>query len=130
MKLKSTVIGIVFILVALWFYTALSSFEVEEGFGFKKIVIEEGIVRTIDEVAMVLAKENGFDLEGAYKEGYTSHDIVGYLIEAPHEYHVTLYKKEYYEGRKTILYIFPLLVCIFIAILGVGVILPKRKLRK
>lgn len=36
-----------------------------------------------DEIADYLAKENNFDLGGALKSGYTSSDVISYLIAAP-----------------------------------------------
>ncbi len=130
MKLTNIVIGTTLIILSIWFYLSLSTFPVEKGDEIKRIVIKEGIARTIDEVAMVLSEENGFDLEGAYKSGYKPVDVVEYLIKAPHDYSVTFYEGEYYEGRQTVLHIIPFLVCVFLAILGVGIILPKRKFKK
>jgi len=123
MNKKKLLIGLVFILLGVWVYTALSTFNVEEGSDPGKIIIKEGVVRTEDEVAEALAKDLGFDLEGAYRSGYTPMHVVEYLINQPHKYPVTFYAGKYYEGRKTVLYFIPLSVSIFLAMIGAGIIL-------
>ena len=129
MNIKNIVAGLVVILVGIWFYSALSSFKVEKGSDPKRIVIKEGVVRTESEVAKALADDMGFDLEGAYKSGYTSMHIVEYLIKEPHSYPVTFHQGRYYEGRKTVLHIIPFSVCIAIIVIGAGIILFKGKKR-
>jgi hypothetical protein len=42
MNVRNIIIGIVFIAIGIWFYVALSTFEVEEGTTPKRIVIREG----------------------------------------------------------------------------------------
>ena len=123
MNLRNILIGLLFILIGVWIYTSLSTFKVEEGSNSKRLIIREGMIRTEDEVAEKLAKDMGFDLEGAYKTGYTSMHIVEYLIKEPHEYPVTFYNGRYYEGRKTVLYLIPLSICIVLVLIGVVIIL-------
>lgn len=129
MNKKGVFIGCVLVLIGLWFYFALSSFEVEKHSFPKRLIIKKGIVRTEDEVAQTLSEEIGFDLEGAYKTGYTPADVIDYLIKEPHSYSVTLYNGAYYEGRRTIPRIFPLAVCIGLIIAGAGMILFNFKSR-
>lgn len=117
----------VFIVIGIWIYTALSALETEENSFPKKIILREGIVRTEEEVAEVLAREMDFDLQGAYKSGYSAADVVEYLIREPHKYPVSVYEGRFYEGRMTILYIIPLAVCIVSVIVGAGIIILKGK---
>jgi hypothetical protein len=130
MNLRNVLIGLIFILLGVWTYTALSTFKIEEDSDPARIIIREGVIRTEDEVAEKLAKDMGFDLEGAYKTGYTSMHIVEYLIKEPHEYPVTFYNGKYHEGRKTVLYLIPFSICIFLVLIGVGIILSKGKSKK
>ena len=123
MNKKKLLLGLVFILLGIWVYTALSTFKVEEGSDPERIIIKEGVVRTEDEVAEALAGDLGFDLEGAYRSGYTPMHVVEYLINQPHKYPVTFYNGKYYEGRKTVLSFIPLSVSIFLAMIGAGIIL-------
>ncbi|MBI4707829.1 MAG: hypothetical protein HY761_07900 [Candidatus Omnitrophica bacterium] len=130
MNKKYLFIGLVFILIGIWFYTALSTFEVDDTSFPGKLIIKEGKVRTEDEVAGILAKELGFDLEGAYKTGYTSADVIEYLIKQPHEFPVSFYEGKFYEGRKTVPYLIPLAVCIFLIVTGTGICLFGLKSKK
>jgi hypothetical protein len=127
---KNILIGLVFILIGIWFYSALSSFATEEDSFPKKIILREGVVRTEFEVAEALSKEMDFDLEGAYKTGYTSIDVAEYLIKEPHDLSVTFYDGRFYEGRKTVPYIIPLAVCMLLILIGAGMILFNLKPKK
>ncbi len=125
MNKKIIVIGIALILVGIWFYSALSSFEVEEGTHLKRLIIREGIVRTEDEVARALADEMDFDIEGAYKIGYTARDVADYLMKEPHKHSFTYHEGRYYQGRVTIPYLIPFAVSLFFVLIGIGTILLK-----
>ena len=81
----------------------MSSFKIEEGSSPERLVIREGAIRTEDEVAQKLSEDMGFDLEGAYKTGYTPRHVIEYLITEPHEFDVTFYNKRFYEGRMTVM---------------------------
>lgn len=120
---KNIATGIVFIVIGVWFYLALSTFKIEEGTNPKRIIIKEGIVRTEDEIARALAEEIGFDLEGAYKVGYTPRDVIEYLIEEPHKLPVTFHEGRFYTGRVTAPYIFPFAVCVIFICVGIGIII-------
>ena len=130
MNIKNTVLGIIIILLSVWIYSAISSFKIEEGSNPERLVIREGNIRTEDEVAEKLSEDMGFDLEGAYKTGYTPRHVVEYLIAEPHEFDVTFYNNNFYEGRLTILHMIPLAVSIFLAIIGIGLATPKTKFRR
>ena len=130
MNLKHTVPGIILILVAVWTYSAMSSFKIEEGSNPERLIIREGNIRTENEVAEKLSEEMGFDLEGAYKTGYTPRHVVEYLLAEPHEFDVTLHNNSFYEGRLTILRMIPLAISFFMAIIGIGLATPKTKLRR
>ena len=95
MNTKNTVLGIIIILLSVWIYSAMSSFKIEEGSDPERLVIREGNIRTEDEVAQKLSEEYGFDLEGAYKTGYTPRQVVEYLIGEPHDFDVTFYKNSF-----------------------------------
>ena len=127
MNIKYLAIGLVFILIGIWFYTSLSSFKIEEGSSPKSIVISEGIERTDLEVARALSNELGFDIEGAFKTGYTPRDVIEYLIKEPHKYSFTFYNGRYYEGRTTILHMIPFSVCIGMVVIGVVILLFKSR---
>ncbi len=130
MNIKYIVIGITFILIGVWSYTALSTFKVVEGSNPKTLIIKEGVIKTETEVAKALSDEMGFDLEGAYKTGFTPMDVIEYLIKEPHKYPVTYHDGKFYESRKTVWYIFPLLFCILSVIFGAGLILFKGRSKK
>lgn len=123
MKKKNLIVGLIFILTGIWFYSALSSFHVEEGEFLKKIIVREGTVTSQDEVAEALAKDMGFDLDGAYKSGYTSTDVIEYLLNEPHKLSVTYYKGNFYVGRVTVLRAIPAAICTVLIIVGVIAIL-------
>lgn len=93
----------------------------------KSIFIREGIERSTKEVARDLSTEMGFDLEGAYKTGYNSEDVVEYLIAQPHSLSISFYKGKYYENRLTVLYIIPFSVCIILFIIGAAILIFKWK---
>ena len=130
MNLKFAVPGIILILVSVWIYSAISSFKIEEGSTPERLVIREGNIRTENEVAERLSEDMGFDLEGAYKTGYTPRHVVEYLIAEPHDFDVTFYNNSFYEGRLTILRMIPLAISFFMAIIGIGIATPKTKLRR
>jgi len=130
MNKKKLFTGLVLILIGMWFYTAISSFEVEEDASLGKLIIKEGTVRSADEVAEVLAKELDFDLEGAYKTGYSPLDVTEYLIQQPHKFPVTIYNGRLYEGRRTVSYLIPLSVCIVMVVAGVVMVLLSFKSKK
>jgi len=130
MNRKYLFIGSALILTGIWFYMALSTFETDDTSFPSRLVINEGTVRSSDEIAEVLAKELGFDLEGAYKTGYTSSDVVDYLIKQPHKFPVTFHDGQFYEGRKTVSYLIPLAVCMLIIVTGAVMILVSLKSRK
>ena len=117
--MKKIVIGLACILLGVWFYTALSTFSIDDKSFPKQLIIREGTERTAQEVAEALTEEMGFDLEGAYKSGYAAMDVVEYLMQQPHELAVTFYEGGLYEGRKTVPYIIPLAICIVLIIGGV-----------
>ena len=125
MNTKLSVLGIIFILLSVWIYFGMSSFKIEEGSDPERLVIREGAIRTEDEVAQKLSEEMGFDLEGAYRTGYTPRHVVEYLIAEPHEFDVTFYNNSFYEERVTILRAIPLSISIFIAIIGMALATPK-----
>ncbi|MEN8261878.1 MAG: hypothetical protein ABFR82_00230 [Nitrospirota bacterium] len=125
MNKKNIVIGVICIFIAIWIYAALSVLKVEEGSDPERLIIREGIVRTYEELADALAEGMDFDLESAYKEGYSSRDAVNYLLRKPHKYSITLYKNRFYEGRITIPYIMPFLTCILFFILGTALLITE-----
>jgi hypothetical protein len=130
MNKKNIYIGIFLILIGAWFYAALSTFKTDDRSFPKKLVIEEGTVRTEDEVAEAISREMGFDLEGAYKTGYSPRDVSEYLIKYPHSLSITFYDGKYYEGRNTVPYFIPLSVCMFLFVIGIIMILSGLKSRK
>jgi hypothetical protein len=130
MNRKKLYIGLALILTGLWFYAALSTFEVDDTSFPGKLIIKEGTVRSTDEIAEVLAKELGFDLEGAYKTGYTPADVTEYLIRQPHKFPVTFYIGKFYEGRITVSRLIPLSVCILIITAGIVMIFLSLKSNK
>lgn len=127
MKRKKLFIGSAFILTGIWFYMALSTFAVDDTSSPSKLIIREGTVRSSDEIAEVLAKELGFDLEGAYKTGYSSADVIEYLVQQPHKFPVTFYDGKFYEGRKTVTYLIPVSVCILMIVIGVVMTIHSLK---
>ena len=127
MNKKNVFIGIAMILLGVWFYSALSTFNVEEGDLFDNLIIKEGSVRSMEEVAEALSKEMGFDLEGAYKTGYTSADVIEYLIKEPHRLSVTFHEGDFYVGRKTVPRLIPFAVCIVLIVIGTGMVLVNFK---
>ena len=127
MSKKKLFIGSTFILMGIWFYIALSTFEVDDTSFPSKLIIREGTVRTAEEIADVLAGELGFDLEGAYKTGYTSRDVLEYLMQQPHNFPVTFYKGKFYEGRKTVPYLMPVSFCTIVVITGIVMTLNSLK---
>jgi hypothetical protein len=130
MKRKIVFIGIAFIVIGAWIYTALSSFGVEDKSFPKRLIINEGTVRTEVEVAEALAKEMDFDLEGAYKTGYTPMDVANYLMQVPHTLSITFYDGKFYHGRRTVPYFIPLSICILLISIGVIMILSGIKAKK
>ena len=116
--MKKIFIGLTCILLGVWFYTALSTFSIDDTSFPKQLVIREGTERTAIEVAEALSKEVGFDLEGAYKSGYAAMDVVEYLMQQPHKLAVTFHEGGLYEGRKTVAYAIPLAICILLIIAG------------
>ena len=124
---RSILTGIIFILIAIWFYSALSTFKIEDGSDPERIIIKEGIIRLETDVAAKLADDNGFDLKGAYRSGHRPSDVIDYLINKPHTYSVTFYDGQYYEGRSTIRYSILLYICIFILIAGILIIISGNK---
>jgi len=129
MNKRNIFIGFIFILISIWMYSALSSFSVLPGPFPKSIVIREGIERPVDEVAKKLADDFGFDLDGAYRSGYTPSDIVEYLISQPHTFDVSFYEGRFYEGRVTVLHILPFSVCIFLFLAGTAIIIFKGRVK-
>lgn len=125
MDIKNIAIAVICIVIAVWLYAALSVLKVEEGSDPELLIIREGIARTYEELADALAEGTDFDLESAYKEGYSSRDAVNYLLRKPHKYSITLYKNRFYEGRITIPYIIPFLICIFFSILGTALLITE-----
>lgn len=130
MNKRNTVLGIIIILLSVWIYSAMSSFKIEEGSDPERLVIREGIIRTEEEVAEKLSKEMGFDLEGAYKTGYTPRHVAEYLIGEPHEFDVTFYNNSFYQSRMTIPRMIPLILCIFLFIVGIALATPRTKFRR
>ncbi len=127
MNRKRIFTGLAVFIIGVWFYFALSTFQTEENTFLKRLIIKEGTIRTEEEVAEALAKDMGFDLEGAYKSGYTSSDIIEYLINEPHTLSVTYHEGIFYQGRRTIPYIIPLSVCIVLMVAGAVIILLSLK---
>jgi hypothetical protein len=127
---KNIFTGLIFILIGIWFYSALSSFKIEEGSDPKKIIIREGVVRTEAEIAKALSDEMGFDLEGAYKTGYTSIDVVEYLMKEPHERSFVLHEGRFYESRITVWRLLPLSVCIILIFVGAVIIIFAGRTKK
>jgi hypothetical protein len=130
MNKKNILVGVIFILISVWFYSALSTFKVVPGSVPQSIIVREGVERSVEEVAEALANEMGFDLEGAYKSGYTPIDVVEYLIREPHKYPISFHNGKFYEGRITVLRIFPLSACIILFLIGLGIIIFKGKSKK
>ena len=130
MNKKKAIVGAALILMGIWFYMALSTFEVEEDAFMDNLVINKGIVISEDKVAEALSQEMGFDLEGAYKSGYTSSDVIEYLINEPHEFPVTYHNGEFYQGRKTVHYIIPLIICAVLILTGSIILLVGLRSKK
>ncbi|MBI4850117.1 MAG: hypothetical protein HY808_16340 [Nitrospirae bacterium] len=130
MNIRYTFIGIIAVLAGVWLYAALSALEVEEGSFPKKVIIKEGIIRSEEDVARVLSDEKGFDLEGAYKTGFSPLDVIDYLSKEPHKYPVTLYDGKFYEGRQTVVHLIPLSVCILLIAGGILLIILKGRAKK
>jgi len=130
MNKKKLFIGLILVLLGIWFYTALSTFEVDDSAFPSRLIVREGTLRSADEVAEVLSNELGFDLEGAYKTGYTSRDVLEYLMQQPHSFPVTFHNGKFFEGRKTIPYLIPVFVCIALVIAGVIITLTGLKSKK
>lgn len=130
MNKKKLFIGLALLLTGIWFYTALSTFAVDDTSFPGKLIIKEGTVRSSDEIAEVLSKELGFDLEGAYQTGYTSTDVLEYLMQQPHNFPVTFFDGKFYEGRKTVSYLIPLSVCILMIATGIVMVLLSLRSKK
>jgi hypothetical protein len=130
MNIRNIISGFIIAAIGVWIYFAMSSFEIEEGSNPKKLVIREGNVRTETEVAKALADEMNFDLEGAYKTGYTPMDVVEYLINHPHKRSFSFYEGRWYEGRITLLRIVPLSVCIIFIVIGVAMVIFAGRSKK
>ncbi len=124
---KNIFLGIVLVVISVWLYAAMSTFEVLPGSSPKSLIVRNGVERTPGEVADALSEEMGFDLEGAYKSGYAPEDVVEYLISQPHTRRVSFHRGKYYEGRMTILHIIPLMVCIVFFIMGTAILIFKGK---
>lgn len=127
MNIKYVSIGIIFILISIWFYAALSSFKEIPGSYPASIIVRDGIERSAKDVAIKLADDIGFDLEGAYKSGYNHNDVVDYLISQPHSLNITIYEGKYYEGRMTVLHIIPFSVCSVLFVTGIAIIIFKGR---
>ena len=127
MNIKYVSIGAIFILISIWFYAALSSFKEIPGSFPASIIVREGIERSSKDMAIKLADDIGFDLEGAYKSGYNHDDVVEYLIIQPHSLNITIYEGKYYEGRITVLHIIPFSLCIVLLVTGIAIILFKGR---
>lgn len=130
MNKRNIATGIFFIIIGVWFYLSLSSFEIEKGTDPKTLVIRQGILRTDTEIAEALASETGFDLKGAYQMGYSPRHVVDYLMKRPHKLLVAYYDGEFYEGRITVPYIYPLTVCIIVTFIGIGMVIFTGKRRE
>ncbi len=130
MSKKKVFIGIAFVLIGIWFYIALSTFSIDETSFPKKLIIQEGTVRTADEVAEALSKEMGFDLEGAFKSGYNSREVVNYLIQEPHKLDITMHDGNFYQERKTVPHIIPLSISIILIVFGTVMTLFGFKTKK
>jgi hypothetical protein len=111
--------GIVLVLIGAWFYFSINAFETDSTTFPSQLIIDQGTERLESEVAQALSEEAGFDLEGAYKSGYTPMDVINYLMNEPHSLSITHYKGRFYEGRRTISRFIPVTVCIVITIAGV-----------
>ena len=123
------IIGTLFIVIGVWFFISLSALKIEEGSDPERVIIKEGIIREDDELAYALAEDIGFDIKGAFREGYTPRDVVDYLIREPHKYSIALYDNRFYEGRITVLYVIPFSVCIFFIVTGTVIIFIKVRKR-
>ncbi len=130
MNKKNIATGIFFIIIGVWFYLSLFAFDIEKGSYPRKLVIREGIARTNAEVAAALANETGFDLKGAYKMGYTPVHVVDFLINEPHKLSFIFYDGEFYEGRITMTYIYPIIVCILFVLMGIAIVVFAGKDRR
>ena len=130
MNTRYIFLAVVLISSGVWIYFAQSLLDAEETNGRKKIIIKEGIERTDAEVAAFLAKETGFDIEGAFTTGYTTGDVIDYLMRQPHKYPVSYYQGRYYEGRITVTRIYPVAVSSLLIITGVVILILKGRGRK
>ncbi len=123
MNRKILIIGSVFLVLGLWFSLALSSFQVEEGLGMKRIVLRQGVEMSEEEVARELADSMNFDLEGAYTMGYSTQDVIEYLMNAPRDTSITFSEGTFYKGRQTVPYIFPFSVSVLFLLIGIFLML-------
>lgn len=127
MNARYIFVGIAILITGVWIYIAQSLLGAEETPKGKRLIIKEGNERTEDEVAAALAKETGFDLEGAYTTGYTTGDIIDFLTKEPHKYDISSYKGKYYEGRITISRTYPLAASFMLIIAGIAILIFKGK---
>lgn len=123
MNRKALITGVVFLVLGLWFYLALSTFEVEEGAVMKRIVLRNGIEMSREEVARELADKAGFDLEGAYAMGYSTFDVIDYLMNAPIDTSITFSGGKFYAGRETVSYMLPFSGTVLFLALGTLLVL-------
>ncbi len=127
MNKRNIAVGLIFILLSVWIYFTLSTFEKEPGSFPVKIILREGIERSVKEVAEKLSADSGFDLEGAYKTGYTPADVADYLMNHPHTFPVSFHNGKYFEGRVTLMRIIPFSISIFLFITGAVILIVKGK---
>lgn len=123
MNRKAIITGVLFLVFGLWFFLALSTFEVEESAVMKRIIVRTGIEMSREEVARELADKADFDLEGARDMGYSTDDIIVYLMNAPVNASITISGGKFYAGRETVPYILPFSVTVFFLLLGAFLIL-------
>ncbi|RJQ49627.1 MAG: hypothetical protein C4538_01915 [Nitrospiraceae bacterium] len=120
----------IFIVIGIWLYAVQSLLPSEDESSPQKIILKEGTLRTDVEIAEALAYEMGFDLEGAYRTGYTTGDIIDYLKKEPHKYSFSVYQGKYYEGRITLAKMIPLAAGIICIMIGILVLLLKGRSKK
>ncbi len=130
MSKKHIAIGIIFIVIGIWIYSAMSSLEIERGPDYKKLIIKEGEMKSESEVAAALAYEMGFDLEGAYRSGYIDRDIIEYLSKESHSFSLTFFQGRFYMDRFTVPYVIPKALYIIFFIAGTAIIVFKGIRRK
>lgn len=123
MNRKTVITGVIFLALGLWFYLALSTFEVEESAVMKRIVVRKGIEMSKEEVAQELAQKAGFDLEGAHAMGYSTYDIIEYLMNAPVNTSITVSGGKFYFGRETVAYMVPFSGTLLFLIFGTFLVL-------